>query len=301
VDPGKLRTLEGFNARVKNEAYTARVRWIADSIKANGFYPDKPLTGFVALEDGEEVIYVTGGHRRHEGVLLAIEEGADVGTVPVVIKPRGTSMEDLMVDLVVGNEGDPLTTYEQAVVCKRLAGFGWEPKEIARRLGYSTAQYVDGLLALAASPLALRKMVMENVVSATMAIEAIKKHGDKAVDVLLAAMVKSGKQRVTAKHLGEPKPRGQTLPPKDEQKTAALASLAKSVANLNTLAALPPKAVADLVEQAHAIAADDSFTEKCVDLVRQIAARSTLDTYTSRDFVQLIETAYAITNPKVAK
>ena len=59
VEPARLRVLEGFNARVKNEAYTARVRWIADSIKANGYYPDKPLTGFVALEDGVEVIYVT--------------------------------------------------------------------------------------------------------------------------------------------------------------------------------------------------------------------------------------------------
>ena len=66
VEPARLRVLEGFNARIKNDAYTARVRWIADSIKANGFYPDKPLTGFVALEDGEEVIYITGGHRRHE-------------------------------------------------------------------------------------------------------------------------------------------------------------------------------------------------------------------------------------------
>lgn len=200
VAPGQLRTLEGFNARIKNDAYTARVRWIADSIKANGFYPDKPLTGFVALEDGQEVIYVTGGHRRHEGVLLAIEEGADVPTVPVVIKPRGTSMEDLTVDLVVGNEGEPLTTYEQAVVCKRLASFGWESKEIARRLGYSTAQYVDGLLSLASASLAVRRMVMESVISATVAIDAIKKHGDKAADVLLAAMVKSG-GRVTAKHM----------------------------------------------------------------------------------------------------
>lgn len=194
-------------------------------------------------------------------------------------------------------QAEPLTTYEQAVVCKRLAGFGWESKEIARRLGYSTAQYVDGLLSLASAPLAVRRMVMEKATSATTAIDAIKKHGDKAADVLLAAMVKSGKQRVTAKHLGEPKPRGQTLPPKDEQKAAALASLAKSVAQLNTGAALPSKVVADLVEQAQAIEADESFTEKCVDLVRQIAARSTLDTYTSRDFVQLIEAAYAITNP----
>lgn len=201
VAPGQLRTLEGFNARIKNDAYAARVRWIADSIKANGFYPDKPLTGFVALEDGKEVIYVTGGHRRHEAVALAVSEGVEVATVPVVIKPRGTSMEDLTVDLVVGNEGEPLTTYEQAVVCKRLAGFGWDSKEIARRLGYSTAQYVDGLLSLASAPLAVRKMVIEAVISATTAIEAIKKHGDKATDVLLAAMVKSAGGRVTAKHM----------------------------------------------------------------------------------------------------
>lgn len=201
VEPGRLRVLEGFNVRIKNEAYTARVRWIADSIKANGFYPDKPLTGFVAREGDENIIYVTGGHRRHEAVHLAISEGAEVGTVPVVIKPKGTSMEDLTVDLYVGNEGDPLAVYEQAVLCKRLVGFGWDSKEIARRMGYASAQYVDGLLSLAGAPLALRKMVTEGVVSATTAIEAIKKHGDKAVDVLLAAMVKSAGGRVTAKHM----------------------------------------------------------------------------------------------------
>ena len=201
VEPTRLRILDGFNARIKNEAYTGRVRWIADSIKANGYYKDKPLTGFVALEDGTEVIYVTGGHRRHEAVLLALSEGVEVAAVPVVIKPRGTSMEDLTVDLVVGNEGEPLSTYEQAVVCKRLAAFGWDSKEIARRLGYSTAQYVDALLSLASAPLPVRRMVMESVISATTAIEAIKKHGDKAGDVLLAAMVKSGTGRVTAKHM----------------------------------------------------------------------------------------------------
>lgn len=199
VAPDRLRVLEGFNARVKNEAYTGRVRWIADSIKANGYYKDKPLSGFVAREDGVDVIYVTGGHRRHEAVHLAISEGVDVPHVPVVIKPKGTGMEDLTVDLIVGNEGEPLTTYEQAVVCKRLAGFGWDSKEIARRVGYSTAQYVDGLLALAGAPLPIRKMVIESVISATTAIEAIKKHGDKATDVLLAAVVKAGGGRVTAK------------------------------------------------------------------------------------------------------
>lgn len=201
VAPGQLRVLEGFNPRIKNEAYTARVRWIADSIKENGYYPDHPITGFVAQEDGEEVIYVTGGHRRHEAVFLAISEGATIETVPVVIKPRGTSMEDLTVDLKVGNDGEPLSTYEQALLCKRLAGFGLESARIAQRMGYSGAQYVDGLLSLASAPLAVRKMVIEAVISATTAIDAIKKHGDKATDVLLAAMVKSAGGRVTAKHL----------------------------------------------------------------------------------------------------
>jgi ParB-like chromosome segregation protein Spo0J len=201
VEPGRLRILEGFNARVKNDAYADRVRWIANSIKANGYYKDKPLTGFVALEDGIEVIYVTGGHRRREAVLLALSEGVEVAAVPVVIKPRGTSMEDLTVDLVVGNEGEPLTTYEQAIVCKRLAAFGWETKEIARRLGYASTQYVDGLLSLAAAPLAIRKMVMESIISATTAIDVIRKHGDKATGMLLAAMVRSAGGRVTAKNM----------------------------------------------------------------------------------------------------
>ena len=201
VEPSRLRVLPDFNCRVQNEAYTARVRKIADSIHANGYYPDKPLSGFVAKEDGVDVIYVTGGHRRHAAVHLAIEEGADIATVPVIVKPKGTSMEDLTVDLIVGNDGEPLSTYEQAVVCKRLVGFGWDSKEIARRVGYASAQYVDGLLSLAAASVAIRKMVMEEVVSATTAIDAIKKHGNKAQDVLLAAVVKSGTGRVTAKHM----------------------------------------------------------------------------------------------------
>ena len=65
------------------------------------------------------------------------------------VSPKGTSMEDLTVALVVGNNGEPLSLYEAAVVCKRLATFGWSSQEIARRLGYASAQYVDGLLALA--------------------------------------------------------------------------------------------------------------------------------------------------------
>ena len=158
VEPTRLRVLEGFNARVKNEAYTGRVRWIADSIKANGYYKDKPLSGFVAREDGVDVIYVTGGHRRHEAVLLALSEGVEVPAVPVVIKPRGTSMEDITVALVTSNSGERLKPLELARVCQRLLGYGMDENTIAKRIGI-TREYLNQLLDLLAAPKALRDMV----------------------------------------------------------------------------------------------------------------------------------------------
>jgi hypothetical protein len=201
VAPDKLRVLDGFNVRVINDAYKARVRWIADSIKANGYYKNMPLAGYVAREGDADVIYITGGHRRHAAVLLAISEGVEIPTVPVVVSPRGTSIEDLTVELATGNDGEPLSAYEQAIVCKRLASFGWESKAIAQRLCYASAQYVDGLLSLAAAPLPVRKMVEENVVSATTAIAAIAKYGDQAHQQLLNALVKAAGGRVSPKHM----------------------------------------------------------------------------------------------------
>jgi ParB family transcriptional regulator, chromosome partitioning protein len=201
VAPDKLRVIDGFNVRVKNAGYTARVRLIADSIKQNGYYKDKPLSGYVAREEAGDIIYITGGHRRHEAVLLAISEGVEIPSVPVIVSPKGTSLEDLTVALTTGNDGEPLSTYEQAIVCKRLAGFGWESKDIAKRLCYVSPQYVDGLLSLAAAPLPIRQMVAENVVSATTAIAAIAKHGDKAHQELLNALVKAAGVRVTPKHM----------------------------------------------------------------------------------------------------
>ncbi len=197
IDPRKLIVLEDFNVRVQNEAYAKRVRAIADSIKANGFYRDKALAGFATAEG----IVITGGHTRLDAVKLAISEGCNIPVVPVVTPAKGTSMEDLTVALVTGNEGSPLTMYEAAVVCKRLAAFGFTSKEIARRLAYSSAQYVDDLLTLAGSPLAVRRMVMDDVISATAAIAAIKKHGDKAHEVIAASLVRAAGGRVTAKHM----------------------------------------------------------------------------------------------------
>ncbi|WP_234265095.1 ParB/RepB/Spo0J family partition protein [Hydrogenophaga sp. NFH-34] len=204
VPRSNIQVAKDFNVRVRNDKYAARVREIADSIKENGFYPDKPLAGYVALDDGgQQVIIVTDGHTRLDAVDLAISEGAEIELLPVVTKPHGTSMEDLTIALHVGNNGNPLTPFEQALVCKRLAGYGMEIATIAKKMGF-TETYLDGLMTLMAAPSEVRKLVEVDKVSASLAIDMLKKHGPKALEMLKAGLAKaeaSGKTRMTPKHI----------------------------------------------------------------------------------------------------
>lgn len=180
VPPHEIKLLEGYNIRIRNEAYDRRVREIADSIKANGFLSDQPLSVYARkTETGANELVLIGGHRRLEAVKIAIAEGCEIPAVPVIVKPFGTSMEDLLVDLKVGNDGEPISMLEQALLCQRFIKFGWEPQQIAERLGYQTPQ-VSNLLTLAAAPVAVRNHVANDRISATLAIQLLLKHGTKA-------------------------------------------------------------------------------------------------------------------------
>lgn len=200
----RLNIEEGFNVRIHDADYKAHIRSIADSIKANGYMADKPLAGYVALGDDEhDRIVITDGHSRLAAYDLAVSEGMEPFDLPVVTKPRGTSMEDLTIALVTSNSGRQLSPYEIGVVCKRLVSYGMEPKAIAQRLGF-TLVYINGLLDLVAAPKALRDLVTEGKVSATLAVETLKKHGKEAAAVLTSSVKEakaSGKERVTKKHV----------------------------------------------------------------------------------------------------
>lgn len=203
VPRDQIRVLPGFNVRTRNAAYEAHIKSIGESILANGYYKDKPLAGYVAREDGANVIYLTDGHSRLEGVDYAIAKGAEIESLPVVTKPNGTSLEDLTVGLVVSNSGKQLEPIELAEVCKRLVGFGWDEAKIASKLGF-TKPYIIDLLNLLAAPKAVRSMVESGTVSAANAVETLKKHGEKAAEVLKSAQEKaaeSGKAKVTKKEL----------------------------------------------------------------------------------------------------
>lgn len=196
-----LRKREGFNVRVDNDEHKARVREIADSIKVNGYYSDKPLSVMVIREDGVDYGYITDGHTRFDGAMLAVSEGAEMELVPVVPSPAGTTLEDITIGLVTKNSGRPLQPFEVGIVCKRLIDMGLEDKEIANRIGLGLG-YVRNLLSLVGAPKAIRDLVTSGQVSASLAVETMHKEGAGAVKVLkdAGAVAKElGKSKVTKK------------------------------------------------------------------------------------------------------
>lgn len=198
----KLTVIEGFNVRVRDESYRTHIRALADSMKVDGFKIDKPITCYVRrAADGSDEICVTDGHSRFEAAKLAVSEGASFDLVPVVFLSKAVNMADLTVDLIRANSGRPLTTYETAIVVKRLLNMEFTEDEIATKLSL-TKTYIGGLLLLAAAPKPLANMVVAGRVAATTAIEALRKHGPaKATELLKAAAERaeaSGKNKVTA-------------------------------------------------------------------------------------------------------
>lgn len=199
-----IKEIPGFNVRTETPEYLAHIETLTQSMLANGYYQDKPIAVFI---DDAGIPRIIDGYSRMRAVHRAIIEGAPIETVPCVVKPRGTTMEDLTVALVVSNSGKHLTPYETGLVVKRLIDMGLAEKEVARRLGF-TVPYINDLLTLVAAPNKVRKMVVDGKVSATTAIAEVKRSGKAAADTLEKAQgvaTAAGKGKVTAKHLRAPK------------------------------------------------------------------------------------------------
>src|SRR3989344_2485883 len=94
-----LLVLEGFNPRTPSDKLKAHIRALADSIKENGFFEHKPISCMGALRGKKPVLYVHDGHCRLEAVKLAISEGAEINELPVVIKDRSCSEEEVLVGM----------------------------------------------------------------------------------------------------------------------------------------------------------------------------------------------------------
>ena len=207
VDPAAIRRIPGFNVRERTESYLAHIENIAQSMEVDGFYPDKPLSGFVAkvMVDGkpQHVLYILDGHTRLEAAGIAISRGAPIATVPIILRADVGDAVDVTVSLARANGGSrPLTPLESSEVVRRLLEYGLREPEIAARMG-CTGQYVRDLVLLIRAPAQLRDKVKAGELSATLAIQLTRKHGANVVGAVEEAEQRakaSGKDRITKRH-----------------------------------------------------------------------------------------------------
>lgn len=197
-DPDEIKELPGYNVRdMESEETQAHIRRMADSIKATGVKSFPPIT--VAQKNNEIIVY--SGHCRRRAFSLAKAEGAPIKGIAATINTQNE--EERTLDLINSNEGLPLTPLEKASAVNRLNNFDWTTKEIAEKMGV-TVQTVYNLLTLVSSPKDVKEMIKKGEVSATTAINSLKKDKEEAPSMLKEAVKeakKNGKKKATMKKM----------------------------------------------------------------------------------------------------
>lgn len=172
-----LVSLPGFNPRITDtKTYVTGVAELAEDIKQEGFYISKPLSVFAALVAGVETAVIIDGHRRYAAAMKAIEDGADIETLPVIFMKAESTDMDLSVATDKMNRSEKLSMMENAVIAKRMTGDGSSNEDIAARLG-KTVRYVEDLKVLIGAPKEIRDLIKEGVIGAYPAIQAMRKEG----------------------------------------------------------------------------------------------------------------------------
>lgn len=160
----------------------------------------------IEVEWKDNAPYIVDGESRYRATMLAIKNGADIKTVPVVLTDKFANEADKLFVQIVGNSGKPFTQLEQAKVFKKLLDLGWSQKDIAAKSGISGGR-VSQILELLTLPEGVKKMVANGEVSASMAMQTVKAEGsDKATEKLTTAVTAAkaeGKTRAMPKHTGE--------------------------------------------------------------------------------------------------
>jgi ParB-like chromosome segregation protein Spo0J len=145
-------------------------------------------------------VFIVDGHRRKRAIGLAIERGAPLadkdGEVWVPIVAFEGNDADRVARVITSAEGRALSPLEVATGYARLRSFGWDNARIAAKVG-KTPQHVAQLLTLADSNSDVQRLVAAGGVSAAVAVNVVRKHGDDAGKVLADA-AKNGKGKVTA-------------------------------------------------------------------------------------------------------
>lgn len=224
----QLRLIDGLNVRDADNY--GDIEDLAKSIEDFGLRV--PLQGY---REGY-IYYIVDGHRRYAALKLLSERGLDV-SAQFLVEPKHFSEEDRIVNMVVTNDGKPLTPLELAEAVKRLLNLGWEAKKIAGKFGKSIV-YINKLILLNSTPEALKKEIKVGRISSTFAIQLATQN---QVEVYLAGKLTNDEKADEAGD--EPKPK-KRVTAKNIAKINSLKAVKKVVkvfSNEENKATLPPE------------------------------------------------------------
>lgn len=193
VNPELIRPIKGFNPRIHEakdagtgKSYAAELEELKNSIQSEGFFLDKPISGYPGVEDGENVVYIIDGHRRMEAVQALLDEGMEIGSVPVVLSPANTDPIKLVIQNVKKNLNRRFTFFETSFQVARLLGIGKSKADIVELMGLTEVAVQDCLDFIESVPKPIREHVKLGRISGTEALRICrqniyKNNPDKAV------------------------------------------------------------------------------------------------------------------------
>ena len=203
VDAKNIVVEESFNVRTDY----GDIDGLAQSIMAVGQL--EPVIGF--KKHGTEEYVLTDGHRRFKAIQMAIEKGADIPYVKLLIGAK--NIEDRIFSMVItGVDKKTLNILEEGEAYKRLVAHGYEIKEIAAKVG-KTVAHIGNLLKLADVPQKVKTAIIKEEINGSTVINILREVKDEqeVVNVVTAAVQKakeegsaSGKKikKATVKHTG---------------------------------------------------------------------------------------------------
>lgn len=187
----------GFNLEGRNEEDDEDDEALFQFIMANGL--EFPALEVRPREEGG--VWVVEGHRRTKQTRRADKAGAPLrdanGDLWMPIKQFVGNNIDRNVRLLTSAANKKPSALQTALQYARLAKFGLKPEDIAAKV-FKTRQHVDQMLILAHANSDVHQMVKDGTVSATVAVDQVRKHGELAGAFIKAANDKTG-GKVTAR------------------------------------------------------------------------------------------------------
>lgn len=183
IPPSLIDVEDGFNVRIPGRELDEHIDGLASLIKLNGFDPTQPIS---VSRNGDRFV-VRSGHCRFTAVKRLLSIGEQILTIPALLEPQGTNNVDRAYQIGTQNGQKPLTELEYGVLIKRQRGYGQTDDQIMAGFG-KTRAWLSRVMDLAGASSDVHRAVVERRISATEAVNVVRRHGEDAGAVIGAAV-----------------------------------------------------------------------------------------------------------------